>query len=270
MPFCSVALPALQAQEPAEKKAIPNAAPNATPEAEQKRPGHLIQISLPITAKVATQVENTLERLATDSKKVLRLEDQPVVVLEFQTSSGRTGQGSDFESCLSLARFLAREEMNRLLTVAYIPARRTDMVVDDAGATAKLTGHAVLVAIAANRIAIAPTAAIGAAGIDESGNDPIVKATYESIAQRRTLPESVVQAMVDKTKDLHRVKTDNEWSFVTGDRLDELVVVESKTLTTAKDFLMLTGAELKEFGLIQDRTQSKSDLIAQYLSLIHI
>ena len=268
VPFCSVALPALQVQEPAEKKAIPNAAPNATPnatpEAEQKRPGHLIQISLPITAKVATQVENTLERLATDSKKVLRLEDQPVVVLEFQTSSGRTGQGSDFESCLSLARFLAREEMNRLLTVAYIPARRTDMVVDDAGATAKLTGHAVLVAIAANRIAIAPTAAIGAAGIDESGNDPIVKATYESIAQRRTLPESVVQAMVDKTKDLHRVKTDNEWSFVTGDRLDELVVVESKTLTTAKDFLMLTGAELKEFGLIQDRTQSKSDLIAQY------
>ena len=102
VPFCSVALPALQVQEPAEKKAIPNAAPNATPnatpEAEQKRPGHLIQISLPITAKVATQVENTLERLATDSKKVLRLEDQPVVVLEFQTSSGRTGQGSDFES----------------------------------------------------------------------------------------------------------------------------------------------------------------------------
>ena len=263
VPFCSVAMPAVQVQKPTEKNATPKS--DANPKSDATRQGHLIQISLPVTPKVAAQVENTLERLATDSKKVLRAEDLPVVVLEFQTSGGRTGQGSDFESCLKLARLLGREEMNRLLTVAYIPDRRTEFApIEGEGATAKLTGHAVLVAIAANRIAIAPTASIGAAGIDDDTNDQIVKATYQSIAQRRTLPESVVQAMFDKSKDLHRVKSDDQWSFVTGDRLNDPLIVESKTLATAKEFLMLTGAELKEFGLIQNRTQSKSDLIAQY------
>lgn len=239
----------------------------AKPQPQEKRKGHLIQIPLPITSSVAAKVKLTLERLAEQSQKVVRVENQPVIILQFDTERGKTGQGSDFESCLSLARFLSGEELNRLRTVAFIPSRRKDLAVaaDDEMQPAKLTGHAVLVAIAADKIAIAPDASIGAAGIDEKTFDPIVHGSYSGIAQRSTfLDEPIVMAMVDKQKELHRAKTETEWKIVDSEKLKDLVVVESETLATTDQFLMLTGQQMKDFGMIQNRTLSKNDLVARY------
>lgn len=261
----AIASPALATNMPQQNPAENE--PRENVQAQQKRKGHLLQIRLPVTAKVATEVEQTLERLAAQSQNVVRVENQPVVVLQFDTAGGKTGQGSDFESCLSLARFISGEKLKRLRTVAFVPARRQDFsVVGDGNVEpAKLTGHAVLVAIAADKIAIAPTASIGAAGIDEKTFDEIVHDAYSGVAKRSTfLQESIVMAMVAREKELHRAKTETEWKIVDGEQLNDLVVVESETLCDASDFLMLSGQQMKDFGIIQNRTLSKNDLVTRY------
>ena len=231
---------------------------------DANRNGYLVRIGLPITPKIATGVEETLKRLAGDSKDaVLRNEDRPVVVLEFDCATGKTGQGSDFESCLSLARLLTSEEMNRLVTVAFVPGPRTKLFRDEDKKT-KLVGHAVLVAIAANELAVATSATIGSSGIDGDFRDPIVKASYEAISGQFTLPKPIVLAMLDKNIELHRAKTDSGWDIVDREQLEKMVVSESATLVENDKFLEISGQQLLKYGLTKNRTESKRDLATRF------
>ncbi len=237
----------------------------------EKRAGYLVQIALPVTPTVVASVEQTLDRLIEKSRNLVRAEDRPVVVLEFDTSSGKTGQGSDFESCLSLARFLGREEMNRLKTVAFIPSQRRVSVEDGAiGQTqTRLNGHAVLVAIAADEIAIPADVVIGRAGVDEKRIDPIIRGAYAGIADRLTLPIPVVMAMLEKDRDLYRVKTETGTQFVDRNKRDELEnrgdVLETEILVGTDEMAAFTGQQLVDFGLVHCKlTESRPELARRF------
>ncbi len=104
-------------------KTTPSAAePSQGVNEDTNRPGVLVKIPLPVDSKSAAQIRQTLKRIGEKAPQVVRLEDRQVIVLEFDTSGGKTGLGSELEACQSLARFLGSSEMNRVETVAYIPA----------------------------------------------------------------------------------------------------------------------------------------------------
>src|SRR5690606_27147299 len=96
---------------------------------------------------------------------------------------------------LSIARHLTSEDMSGVKTVAYIP--RT------------VKGHAVLVALACEEIAIAPTAEFGEAGRDEDRDRPIEPTVIEGYRQiaraRRSAPEAIVVGLVDPAVEVVQV-----------------------------------------------------------------
>jgi len=112
------------------------------------RTGTLVRVPLPIDSKVSSRVRKTLQELAERAPLVAPASGKPVVVLEFGTS-GQTGRGSELEACIALARFLGDSDLHRIHTVAYIPSKNENE-------TTQLNGHAVLVAVAANQLALEP------------------------------------------------------------------------------------------------------------------
>jgi membrane-bound serine protease (ClpP class) len=235
----------------------------------KKRPAALIKIQLPITVASASQVKFTLQQLAESAPLVVRPTDRTVAVLEFDTASGRTGRGSELEACQLLARYLVSADMSRLDTVAYIPAAQ--------GAQDKVTtlsGHALLVLIAANQIAMEENTEIGSAGIDEIAIDNLVREVYRGIAsQRLTLPVPMVMAMLEKNAELYRVQTDAGQLFVDGDELAELEknnrALETVTLSKAGEFAHLGSQDLDAFGLIRRPVKSRGELAASLKLLPH-
>lgn len=234
----------------------------------KQRPGYLVQIPLPINSKNATVVRQTIQRLMEKLPNAVRADEQPVVVLEFDTDNGKTGRGSKLESCLELARFIASPELKRVRTVAYIPAAKTyvdENLAFEPKTTSQLNGHAVLVAIAANEIAMHRDAAVGNAGADEQNIDNLLREVYRSIARSRlTLPEPMALSMLDPALKLYRVSTDEGVVYVGDGELGELEakgdVIETKTISQAGKASLFTSKELLDFRLIRHRVTSRIEL----------
>lgn len=237
--------------------------------ADSDRIGYLVRIPLPIDSKVGADVRQALQQLSEKSKVVVRPEDRPVVVLEFDTAGGKTGRGSELEACMALARYLGNPDLNRLQTVAYIPSSRGLVEVEEDGIAGQLNGHAVLVAIAANQIALEPNTAIGWAGIDEKQLDALTRQVYRSVAnQRLTLPVPVVMSMLESELQLFRVVTrERGVLYVDGDELRKLEAsgeaVETVTICKRDELTRLTGKQLVDFRLIPFSPSSRSDLARQ-------
>ena len=152
--------------------------------------------------------------------------------------------------------------LNRVQTVAYIPSS----VDSEDNVVGQLNGHAVLVAIATNQLAVEKGAAIGMAGIDEENIDPLVTAVYENIAgQKLTLPVPVVASMLDKNRQLHRVTKSNQdvvyADTAERDRLEASgQAIGTTTISKANELALLTGDQLSDFGLIRLSPTSRNDL----------
>ena len=105
----------------------------------------LIPVEFPLTAVDETRLIETLDRMASRSNG----QDRPVVVLEFAGKKETTasvedttiGRGTEFVRALGLARWLGGPKGSRIRSVAYIPST--------------ICGHAVLVALSCEEIAIA-------------------------------------------------------------------------------------------------------------------
>ena len=220
-----------------------------------------MKVPLPITIAVAGQVKMALRQLAETAPVASRPTKRLAVVLEFETNKGGTGRGSELEACQLLARYLVSAELNKIETIAYIPAAQ------DVPETTKLMGHAILVAASANQIAMDQNTALEAAGIDEPTIDNLVREVYRGIAgQRLTLPLPMVLALLDPDRELYRVQTDIGAMFVDGEELLRLErenkARETVTLSKAGSPAMLSSQDLESFSLIRRQVNSKKELEA--------
>ncbi len=229
---------------------------------QSTRVGVALKVSLPIDSNTASKLRTAIKRIVESAPDVVRPEQRQVVVLEFDTSNGKTGRGSELEACLSLARFLGGPDLNRVETVAYIPA---DAKLAADGFPSQLTGHAVLVAIAANQLAMDRGTAIGNAGIDEKNLQPLVREVYRGVAsQRLTIPVPVVLSMLEKDQPLYRVRTDEGIVYVNQEQLTELEAqgkaIETTTVTKAGEMALLTSQQLADFRLLRYQVASRDEL----------
>jgi membrane-bound serine protease (ClpP class) len=236
---------------------------------DANREGYRVKVPLPIDGQASAAVRQTLKRISEKTSPAAQRRNRPVVILEFDTRGGQTGRGSELEACMGLARYLRDPDLNRLQTVAYIPQRRDGLGWDndESMPNGGLNGHAVLVAIAANQIAIDPDAAIGKAGVDDKTADDLHREIYRSIASQglTTLPVSVALSMLERDQELYRV-TDNEGavSYVNGKTLKEMEAsgepITVVTVTPPGSFSLLTGKELQDFGLVRLLPESRAEL----------
>ncbi len=235
--------------------------------ANLNRTGHLIKVDLPIDGRSASRVQLALKQLLQKSNGIVRAEDRPVVVLEFDTANDRTGQGSALGACIDLARFLTGSEMNRLKTIAFIPGspESVETTGNRSESKRKLVGHAVLVALATDEIAMHPATSIGSAGIDEAAVDPFVKEAYRDVVSKRlTLPVPMAMAMLDKNRQLFRVRSDEGTDYVDETELKKMeragIALETETLSQTGQLVEFSGEQLAALGLIRNLTNSRSDL----------
>ena len=215
----------------------------------------LIRIPLPITGsvdeRVMLSVDQSLDGLPDDGPR-------PLLVFEFLPRQGESGEGSQFERSLALARFLASERLSRARTVAYLPQ--------------SLQGHAVLVAMACEQIIMNPDAELGQAGIDETSIDSTIRSSYQEIAdRRRTLPGPIALGMLDRRLHVIQVETAGGTHYVLEHELEELkqttVVKSVETIIQAGELGQFTGRELRlKYGFVSRLASNRIEL-AQVLEL---
>ncbi|MFM7117889.1 MAG: hypothetical protein ACKO0N_14745, partial [Planctomycetota bacterium] len=186
--------------------------PPLTAQETKSDPGRsvqLIRVPLPIDHAAAQSVTLSLQRAIEAAPVGAPPDQRPLVVLKFETERGANGSGSSLTDCLELARLLTSPEANRVETIAWVPAiLERWRNPNQQGPSASLTGHAVLVASAAEDLVLAAGSEIGKANIDERRSDPLTKDIYRNIAEARlTLPSPLVLAMVDPNTSLFAAQT---------------------------------------------------------------
>jgi membrane-bound ClpP family serine protease len=223
-------------------------------EPQVARGATLIRVPLPLSSDADTRILASLESVAMRSDANQR----PVVILEFVPASlpsgpaaadangalepvGESksiGQGTSFEKALSVSRWLSGPKGNRVKSVGYIASN--------------LRGHAVLIALACEELAMLPDAEIGKSGIDETQVEPTLEQAYLDIAARRGMfPASAIRSMLDPSQSL--VQLDLEGGGVEYTTLPEL---ESKPrdqgawrerqLVPANQMASFNGQELRQ------------------------
>lgn len=179
------------------------------------RSATLLPVELPLDAGREQRLLSSLESLANRPTGA----DRQIVVLEFRRAVSTSaaggeetvlGRGTPFERALSVARWLAGPRGARLQTVAFLPE--------------SIAGHAVLIALGCEEIAMPLDAEFGQAGIEEVTLDATVRQAYLDIASRRgnVLPAAAVLSMLDPSEPLTRIDhVDGKIEYVTASQLAE-------------------------------------------------
>ena len=230
--FCSLTARLLQ---PADRPTRVAAA-DQQPPAEKGRAAaaaYLVPVTLPITGTVDTHVKRRIDQILAELPAG---DARPVLILEYRVTEEQSADASEFERCLSLARYLASDRLARVRTVAYLPV--------------SVKGHAVLTVIACEEIIIDPDAVLGEAGIGEPYVDATVLRGYSEIAERRrTVPVAVVLGMLNKDLSVHRVQTLDGIRYVLGSELEELkrttTVSSIESVVQEGDLAGITGRDLR-------------------------
>jgi membrane-bound serine protease (ClpP class) len=216
-----------------------------------RRQGQWIRIPLPIDNSIVVRVKQTIARTMGVAH-----DERPVFVLEFVAPEGvaDAGQGTQFEDAHKLARHLTSDELNGASTVAYVPKL--------------LKGHAVLAAIACEQIIMAPSATIGDAGVDEKVVNNTMLAAYEEIARsRHTVPAEVALGMLDKSRQVIKVKTEVDVQFAAPAQLPEISkrhrILAQETIKRAGEAWQFTGIEGRDWGIVKLLADDRGDVIRQ-------
>jgi membrane-bound ClpP family serine protease len=205
-----------------------------------------VSLRLPITG-----TRDTLLR-ASILRQLDRLERQlprrGLLVVRFDAEA-EDAAASDFGRALDLARFLTGPRLAGVKTVAWLPEG--------------VTGHAVLVALACDEIAMPGDAVLGPAAGREAEIDEAMRAAYREIAaRRRTVPPAVALAMLDSNQDVLRVATDAGEEFVPRDQLqevrDRVAVVAVEELRPSP--LELPGRQARELGFVARLAATPAEL----------
>ena len=228
--------------------------------------GFLVRIPLPIVGEVDVRVQKLIEKAM--ERLPVAADRRPVLVLEFDTSKGATGEGSQLERCVALARYLTSLDIKRVQTVAYIPASDTrfeEIELFDGPKLTELRGHAVLVALSCERLVMDEETAITAAGIDEPVIENFMRYAYrDNLGHRRMFPEELAMSLLDKQMVLYRVSTEKGTDFLQPAELEKLEAagkaISAEKITDVGTFPVLTSEILQEYRLIQYRVSSRKEL----------
>jgi membrane-bound ClpP family serine protease len=214
------------------------------PAAADEGAGRLVKLKLPLTGNADQVFQKVLQRTADKLTQAPRDPDagRPVLIIEF---AGDSDSGaSEFERSLSLARFVLRD-LTGVKTVAYLPR--------------SLKGHAVLVAMACEEIAMAPDAELGEAAAGEDPSRPIepgMVAVYKEIAEaRRNFPAPIAQGMIDRRLEVLKVEDETGVDFVLRRDLKELeeqrAIASTEIVSAAGSQARFSGREAWELGLVK-------------------
>ncbi|HAN98612.1 MAG TPA: hypothetical protein DCQ98_14775 [Planctomycetaceae bacterium] len=235
--------------------------PGPTAPPSSPLPGIVVRVPLPITGQTDARVQATIERQLALLPVASQSSERPILILEFDTLRGAGGRGSQFERCLTLARFLTSPAMDRVRTVAYLPGAEIE------GAPVQpLTGHALLVALACEQWAMADEAAITSAGLIDDAADPFVIEAYRSVAsRRRVLPEAMVESLVEPSRGLARAEMADEtvrWvSIAELERLEAAgEVTRGETIIAPGEIATFDASSLFRRQLLELQVDGRGDL----------
>jgi membrane-bound ClpP family serine protease len=230
--------------------------------------GRLIRIRLPLVGNADAHIKSTIQRAVEQLGQLPHHQGRrPILVLELVPARKHAGfgEGTDFERAVSVARFLTSQELSAVRTVAYIPQT--------------IKGHGVLIALACEEIVMDPDAEIGEAGVDEQQHpekehreiEPGILSLYQQIAAaRRTVPEAIAVAMLDRRVELVKVETDQSTEFVLRDDLEKLkqnhTIVSEETLVPRGTLASFSGREGRELGFVK-LLASNAEALARGLAL---
>jgi membrane-bound serine protease (ClpP class) len=209
--------------------------------------GRLIRVRLPLAGNADEHLKRVIKRVIDQLARLPQHANRrPVLILELAPQRrGGNGEGTDFTRALSLASYLTQPDLAGVKTVAYIP--RT------------IKGHGVLIALACEEIVMSPDAEIGDAGIDENASraiDPKIVSSYRDVAAaRRTVPEAIALSIVDRSRGLLKVETDQGTEFIANDELETLkknhTIVSVDTLVPVGSLGTFSGRQGREFGFVK-------------------
>lgn len=201
------------------------------PTPKDNRVGRVIRVGAPIT-------DSTIRRLRRQVETFLRRAKQnnewPVLLFDL------TGeQPSEFGQALDLARYLSSQQLSGATTAAYVKG--------------KLSGHAVLVAIACEEIIMHEDAELGD-GAGGSAVEPLMRAGYREIAERRgSVPAALALLLLDGTAAVVRVETEAGVRYQLESELNELraerAVGKVERLKPSGGRGRLTAMQAREWGV---------------------
>jgi membrane-bound serine protease (ClpP class) len=194
---------------------------------------NLLQVEFPLTSENESRLIESMERLSSRAKGT----DRPLVILEFVTRKGYKGKdgellgrGTTFERALGLARWLSGPKGSRIRSVAYLPK--------------SICGHAVLVALGCEEIAIATDAQLGQAAIDEPSLDATVRQAYLDVAAKSTFPPAAILSLIDPSESLVKILfNDNHVEYVTAPQLAK----RERTVDTQDEIQIVPANQLAVF-----------------------
>lgn len=223
---------------------------NAPPAGPATKRGLIVRVPLPLVGTVDTRLKQVIDQVLEEAEN---RDDRLTLVLEFRGPAGETGESSEFERSLSVARYLAGERLSRVRTIAWLPH--------------SVTGHAVLAVMACEEIAMHADAQIGASGTHEQHLDPTVRRGYAEIAaRRRTLPVAVALGMLDPALAVYRVQTLEGEQYLLGEDLrtlqNEIAIGESETVINGVETVFKEG----EVGLLDGRAMRLTHHFASHLA----
>ncbi|MFA6004794.1 MAG: hypothetical protein WC881_12095, partial [Elusimicrobiota bacterium] len=164
------------------------------------RVGRVIKITLPITGVSAEQVRRAVLRATSGAEAA---KERLVLIFEFEVPRNQQENAaqSKFGSAYELAEFISGPHLAGVQTIAYVPK--------------SIRGHAALVVIACDAIAMAEDAQIGDAGAGENQIDPPELSAYADIAKRKqTIPPELAMGLLDRSREVLQVKTDREYVYL--------------------------------------------------------
>lgn len=207
----------------------------------------MVPVRLPLTGTRDTQVEAAVLRSLGQLRDAAP--ERGTLVLRFDAVDGESAGGSDFGRALELARFLVDDRLSGVKTVAWLPE----------GAT----GHAVLVALACDEIAMPADAVLGPATGASDRPDEAVRTAYRlTAARRRTVPPAVAEAFADPSARVVRASTDDGEQFVGEAELDDLrkraAVIDVEPLQPTP--LAFDGRRGRELGFVRVLARSPAEL----------
>lgn len=236
------------------------------PAEQSTRQASLLKIELPLNASSEAKILASLESLASRADGNAR----PIVVLQFLPANPAAqaageqapsvGQSTPFEKALSVARWLSGPKGSRIKSVGWI--------------TQDLRGHAVLIALACEELAMVADAELGLAGIDEPQLEPTVEQAYIDVAAKRGMfPTAAVRSMLDPAQPLVQL------DFIGGGiEFSNLPTLESKgfpegvgrehQLVPNNKMATFTGREMRQWRWItHSLAEPDPDLLQDALKL---